>query len=763
MIVQAAPQATWRNSAARARRRRSPDQERERERDRIRPLRGTISKSRRSALRGGCRWPLDSDVSHTASIARNHDGPRVATTCTSHGRRTGSRCSSPTASAATRTCGASSAPAFADDAPHRAVRPRRLRRLGPVGLRPRAATRSLDGYADDVLEICRELDLARRRLRRPLGQRDDRRAGRHRRARALRAARHGRPSPRYIDDGDYVGGFSREDIEELLESLDSNYLGWSSAMAPVIMGNADRPELGEELTNSFCRTDPEIARQFARVTFLSDNRADLARVPRPDAGPAVLATTRSPRRRSAQYVHRATARQPARPARRHRPLPEPQRARGDRSRRSRRSSPSVTRRRRAARGRAAEDLYEDAPCGYLSTPAGRHDRPGQPHVRALDRHDARRAARRRAFQDLLSPGGRIYHETHYAPLLQMQGSVREIAVELVRRRRHAAARRWSTRVLAATRTASRGSIRTTVFDATDRRRYEQELLRARRAARAARSPPQLQRSLLQGGPPTSPASTSSPYRPAVDGARGRRRLVRRVLARRARRIGLVVGDVVGRGIEAAATMGQLRSAMRALARPACRPARCSTRWTASRAATGGGWRRSPTPSSTSPSAELLLCRCAGHLPPVLVARARSLPGLGRALSSAGRSAAGGRPGARRTALRWRPAARSCSTPTASSSAASSRSWRGWTACRAGGRPATLPPHAGRALSCDALADDGTAPTTSACSSFASRGRGSALVARQHRDHLVLEPLGADRADAVLEQREHDRVARPSKQ
>jgi len=86
------------------------------------------------------------------------------------------------------------------------------------------------------------------------------------------------PSPRYIDDGDYVGGFSREDIEGLLDSLDSNYLGWSSAMAPVIMGNPDRPELGTELTNSFCRTDPEIAKHFARVTFLSDNRIDLPKV-----------------------------------------------------------------------------------------------------------------------------------------------------------------------------------------------------------------------------------------------------------------------------------------------------------------------------------------------------------------------------------------------------------------------------------------------------------------------------------------------------
>ncbi|HJR37813.1 MAG TPA: alpha/beta hydrolase [Nocardioidaceae bacterium] len=89
------------------------------------------------------------------------------------------------------------------------------------------------------------------------------------------------PSPRYIDDGDYVGGFAEEDIDELLDSLDSNYLGWSSAMAPVIMGNADRPELGAELTASFCRTDPDIARRFARVTFLSDNRDDLARVTTP--------------------------------------------------------------------------------------------------------------------------------------------------------------------------------------------------------------------------------------------------------------------------------------------------------------------------------------------------------------------------------------------------------------------------------------------------------------------------------------------------
>lgn len=84
------------------------------------------------------------------------------------------------------------------------------------------------------------------------------------------------PSPCYIDSGDYVGGFKLEDIHSLLDTLDSNYLGWSSTMAPVIMGAPGQPDLSAELTNSFCRTEPEIAKQFARVTFMSDNRRDVA-------------------------------------------------------------------------------------------------------------------------------------------------------------------------------------------------------------------------------------------------------------------------------------------------------------------------------------------------------------------------------------------------------------------------------------------------------------------------------------------------------
>ena len=144
----------------------------------------------------------------------------------------------------------------------------------------RARYSSLDGYAEDVLEICAALDLTDAVF---VGHSVSAMVG------VLAAAREPErfaklvmlaPSPRYIDDpaAGYVGGFTAEDIDELLESLDSNYLGWSAAMAPVIMGNPERPELGQELTNSFCATDPAMAAVFARTTFLSDTRAELASV-----------------------------------------------------------------------------------------------------------------------------------------------------------------------------------------------------------------------------------------------------------------------------------------------------------------------------------------------------------------------------------------------------------------------------------------------------------------------------------------------------
>jgi sigma-B regulation protein RsbQ len=139
---------------------------------------------------------------------------------------------------------------------------------------------SLDAYATDVLDIVHELDLRDVTF---VGHSVSAMIG------VLAACREPErfanlvlvgPSPRYIDDpaNGYVGGFTPADVAELLDAVDSNYLGWSRAMAPVIMGNPERPELGDELTNSFCRTDPAVARRFAEVTFTSDNRADLAGV-----------------------------------------------------------------------------------------------------------------------------------------------------------------------------------------------------------------------------------------------------------------------------------------------------------------------------------------------------------------------------------------------------------------------------------------------------------------------------------------------------
>jgi sigma-B regulation protein RsbQ len=140
---------------------------------------------------------------------------------------------------------------------------------------------SLQGYAEDILEICRDLELhdvifVGHSVSAMMGVL----------AAAAEPNRFAKlvlvgPSPRYVDDGDYSGGFTTEDIEGLLDSLASNKNGSSPACCPEIMGQPDRPELGEELTNSFCRTDPEIAKHFAHVTFTSDNRADLRRVETP--------------------------------------------------------------------------------------------------------------------------------------------------------------------------------------------------------------------------------------------------------------------------------------------------------------------------------------------------------------------------------------------------------------------------------------------------------------------------------------------------
>jgi sigma-B regulation protein RsbQ len=137
---------------------------------------------------------------------------------------------------------------------------------------------TLDGYADDVLAICealaiREAVFVGHSVSSMIGIL----AAKKDPSRFASLVLIG-PSPRYVNDGEYIGGFTREDIDGLLDFLDANHLGWSSTMAPVIMGNPDRPELSAELENSFCRTHPEIAKHFARVTFLADNRSDLPEV-----------------------------------------------------------------------------------------------------------------------------------------------------------------------------------------------------------------------------------------------------------------------------------------------------------------------------------------------------------------------------------------------------------------------------------------------------------------------------------------------------
>ena len=131
---------------------------------------------------------------------------------------------------------------------------------------------SLDGYADDIVEIGRELGLrdaifVGHSVSAMIGLIAAKKAPELFKTLVLVG-----PSPRYLNDEEYVGGFTRAQMDELLDFLDTNHLGWSTAMAPVIMGNPERAELGEELANSFCRTDPDIARHFAHTTFLSDTR-----------------------------------------------------------------------------------------------------------------------------------------------------------------------------------------------------------------------------------------------------------------------------------------------------------------------------------------------------------------------------------------------------------------------------------------------------------------------------------------------------------
>lgn len=263
-----------------------------------------------------------------------------------------------------------------------------------------------------------------------------------------------------------------------------------------------------------------------------------------------------------------------------------------------------------------EELFENAPCGYLTTALDGTILQVNHTLQTLTGY-GREALVGRRFPELLTVGGRIYYETHYAPLLQMQGWVREIAVDLVRAD-GAKQPALVNSVLHHDQDGQAVSIRTVVFEATDRRRYEQDLLADRDREHDVAT--ELQRGLLSGRLPEDPAlELTISYRPAVVGLDvggdwydafwiGERR------------IGVVVGDVVGRGIEAATTMGQLRSAVRALASTGLTPGPLLD------ALDGYARRHQVGQMTTLAYAELdlgsgvLVLACAGHPPPAMTTR-----------------------------------------------------------------------------------------------------------------------------------------------
>jgi sigma-B regulation protein RsbU (phosphoserine phosphatase) len=264
---------------------------------------------------------------------------------------------------------------------------------------------------------------------------------------------------------------------------------------------------------------------------------------------------------------------------------------------------------------SAEELFEDAPCAYVST---RLDGTIIQVNRTFESWTGlvRGALLGRVrFQDLLSPGGRIYYATHYAPLLQMQGSVREIAVEIARADGSLLPALINS-VLRRDEAERPRVIRTTIFDATDRRRYEQELLRARRHEHETAEA--LQRSLLSGELPVAPGlEIDISYRAAVKGTEVGGDWYDAFWLDDGITVGLVVGDVVGRGIAAATTMGQLRSAVRAFASTGLGPAGVLT------ALDAYSIRHQVGEMSTVVFAQLELATgsvcfaCAGHPPPVV--------------------------------------------------------------------------------------------------------------------------------------------------
>ncbi|MDX6685174.1 MAG: phosphoserine phosphatase RsbU/P [Baekduia sp.] len=264
---------------------------------------------------------------------------------------------------------------------------------------------------------------------------------------------------------------------------------------------------------------------------------------------------------------------------------------------------------------SAEDLFENAPCGYVTTGVdGTLTRVNRPFAAMVGRPAGELLDGVR-FQDLLSTGARIYYDTHYAPLLTMQGAVREIAVEL----EAAGGGRVPVLISSELQTDVAGDpigIRTAVFQATDRRRYEKELLRSLdREHQIAR---RLQQSMLAGTLPADAAlDVAVAYLPA-DAALDVGGDWYDVFAVRPGVIGLVIGDVVGRGLEAAATMGQLRSAVRALASTGLGPGALLEALDRYAVLYSVGQMATVAYAELELATGRLRLACAGHLPPALL-------------------------------------------------------------------------------------------------------------------------------------------------
>ena len=417
---------------------------------------------------------------------------------------------------------------------------------------------SLDGYVADVVAICEELDLhdavfVGHSVACGIGVLASL-AVPDRIGRLVLVA----PSPRFVDDDGYVGGFSEDDVQELLASMDGNYLGWSQSLAPTVMGRPDRPELGAELTASFCRVDPEIARQFARVTFLSDTRADLPKVTVPtlvlqcsDDALAPLAV--------GTYVHEAIAGSELRvlAATGHCPnLSAPIETTQAILDFVRGWPPATMADLSTDRGFAA------APCGLAVTDAAGRMVRANADLAGLAGVGADALADGRTFVSLLSTGSRLYFETYVLQLLLLQGEARGVALTLI------TADGGRRPVLVNAAAEPDGAMRFAVFDASGRIAYEQELLAAKRRAedsdaRAVALATTLQQVLIPPVPPVVPGlDVAAAYRPAGTGLEVGGDFYG-VFETAEDEWVVVIGDVSGKGAAAASVTALARFTIRA--------------------------------------------------------------------------------------------------------------------------------------------------------------------------------------------------------